>query len=421
MSFHSSIQPSKAMKITHLIAIACIFICTCAAWIVLGQTLTSRTQSAGADLDAEVTRNWGPPLKQSHPVFYYIAPNATRAKRFIQPESSRVDVALSYQPKRKGLLNYRAYATDFTATYVVKNPAPIAQVIYGTFKLPAGNARYDAFSLSVGGKVTDKVPTSGSVTESMLLQPGESLTIAVTYRANGMDTWRYEFDAQERVTHFQLEMTTDFADINFPGDTVSAQEPRGREGDGWRLKWEFEDVIGARAIGMDMPKLLNAGPVASRIAFFAPVSLLFYFAVLVIVAMTRGVPLHPMHWFFLAAGCFAFQLLFAYLVDLVPALPSFGIAALVSLLLVAVYLWRVAGGTFAKVAAGAQFAYMVLFSYSFFFDGLTGITITVGAIVTLFLLMMHTARTDWARVFAGVKSGIDAGSAGVTLGAASVE
>lgn len=392
------------MKITHLIAIACIFICTCVAWMVLGQTLTYRTQSAGTELDAEVTRNWGPPLKQSHPVFYYIAPNATRAKRFIQPESSQVDVALSYQPKRKGLLNYRAYATDFTATYVVKNPAPIAQVIYGTFKLPAGNARYDAFSLSIGGKITDKAPTSGSVTESMLLQPDESLTITVTYRANGMDSWRYEFDAQERVTHFQLEMTTDFEDINFPGDTVSAHEPRQREASGWRLKWEFQDVIGARAIGMDMPKLLNAGPVASRVAFFAPVSLLFFFAVLLIAAMTRGVPLHPMHWFFLAAGCFAFQLLFAYLVDLLPALPSFGIAAAVSLLLVTVYLWRVAGASFARVAAAAQFAYLVLFSYSFFFDGLTGITITVGAIVTLFLLMMHTARTDWTRVFAGTQA-----------------
>ncbi|MEI9893993.1 MAG: hypothetical protein WDN28_08900 [Chthoniobacter sp.] len=38
---------------------------------------------------------------------------------------------------------------------------------------------------------------------------------------------------------------------------------------------------------------------------------------------------------------------------------------------------------------------MVLFSYSFFFDGLTGITITVGAIITLALLMAFTARVKW--------------------------
>ena len=49
----------------------------------------------------------------------------------------------------------------------------------------------------------------------------------------------------------------------------------------------------------------------------------------------------------------------------------------------------------ARTAACAQFAYMVLFSYSFFFDGLTGITITVGAIATLALLMAFTAKVDW--------------------------
>ncbi|MEY2574891.1 MAG: hypothetical protein QOF80_378, partial [Verrucomicrobiota bacterium] len=47
----------------------------------------------------------------------------------------------------------------------------------------------------------------------------------------------------------------------------------------------------------------------------------------------------------------------------------------------------------------AQFAYMVLFSYSFFFEGLTGLTITIGAIVTLALLMAATAKVNWADKF----------------------
>jgi len=78
-----------------------------------------------------------------------------------------------------------------------------------------------------------------------------------------------------------------------------------------------------------------------------------------------------------------------------PLTAAFLVAAAVSLLLVNGYLWRAAGAGFARIAACAQFAYMVLFSYSFFFDGLTGITITVGAIVTLALLMAFTAKVDW--------------------------
>ena len=48
----------------------------------------------------------------------------------------------------------------------------------------------------------------------------------------------------------------------------------------------------------------------------------------------------------------------------------------------------------------AQFIFLVLFSYAFFFEGYTGLTVTVGAILTLFVLMQATARVDWGAVFA---------------------
>ena len=42
---------------------------------------------------------------------------------------------------------------------------------------------------------------------------------------------------------------------------------------------------------------------------------------------------------------------------------------------------------------------MVLFSYAFFFKGLTGLAITIGAIATLFVLMQITAQVNWNAVF----------------------
>jgi inner membrane protein involved in colicin E2 resistance len=158
-------------------------------------------------------------------------------------------------------------------------------------------------------------------------------------------------------------------------------------------------VINAQSIAMGMPAIANPGPVASRMSFFAPVSLLFFFAVLVLMGMVWRISLHPMNYFFLAAGCFAFQLLFAYLVDLIPLAPAFAISATVSLALVNGYLFAAVGRRFAQLGAIAQFAYMILFSYSFFFEGLTGLTITIGAIVTLALLMAATARVNWAEKF----------------------
>lgn len=194
-------------------------------------------------------------------------------------------------------------------------------------------------------------------------------------------------------------MTTSFKDIDFPVGTESTTMPRTRKDSGWLLNWDYSDVIGASALGMAMPAVTNPGPVAARMTFFAPVSLLFFFSVIVILGAVRNVDLHPMNYFFLAAGCFAFQLLFSYLVDLIPAYVAFVLSAIVSLLLVNTYLARVAGARFARISLLAQFAYMVLFSGSFFFEGLTGITITIGAIITLAILMAYTAKVDWNEVF----------------------
>ena len=47
----------------------------------------------------------------------------------------------------------------------------------------------------------------------------------------------------------------------------------------------------------------------------------------------------------------------------------------------------------------SQFVFLVLFSYTFFFAGYTGLTITILCIVTLFIVMQATGRLDWHKVF----------------------
>lgn len=45
--------------------------------------------------------------------------------------------------------------------------------------------------------------------------------------------------------------------------------------------------------------------------------------------------------------------------------------------------------------------YLVPFSYAFFFKGFTGLAVTVGCIVTLFVVMQMTGRIRWAEKFGG--------------------
>jgi hypothetical protein len=111
-----------------------------------------------------------------------------------------------------------------------------------------------------------------------------------------------------------------------------------------------------------------------------------------------GQSLHPVNYGFLSAAFFAFHLLLAYLVDHISIHQAFFVSSIVSVFLVVSYLRIVAGTRFAIARAGlAQFVFLVLFSYAFFFEGYTGLTVTIGAIVTLFVLMQATARVDWGR------------------------
>lgn len=385
------------MTTLRLFAILFITLCTAVAWFILGAALNARTSQSGLTTAQAVLGGWGPPIEQVHPVAWYRSPGAGDGKASIRPSGSKVDISLGYEPRQKGLMWYRTYAAAFRGEYKFTNPTPIPQTIYVQFSLPSPDAGYNEFSFALNGRpTTANVTGKAPITEAVVLEAGADATLVVAYKTRGLDRWAYSFGQDSRVQHFQLHMTADFEQVDFPTGSPTARE---RVGKGWDLSWSYPDEIGARPISMDMPKVLNPGPVASRITFFAPVSLVFFFSILVVTCLMQRVDLHPMNFFFLAAGCFAFQLLFAYLVDIIPLGTAFAVSAAVSLAMVSGYLFLAKGARFAKFAAASQFACMVLFSYSFFFDGLTGLTITVGAIVTLGILMATTAKVNWSDKF----------------------
>lgn len=389
------------MKLTHLIVIAFIFVCTSIAWWLLGAVITQRTSHVSYQTGDSVSGRWGPPLLQKHPSARYTSSSGSRVS--LQPAKSDVKVQLSYQPVKMGLLWHRTYGATFEGHYTFTNSTAITQKFDIDFELPSSGALLDKikFTLGEGGNARDSIaaPEQGVITDSVQLAPGESIPIVVSYECRGMDHWRYAFADASRIRDFMLTMNTDFTDVNFP---ISSPTDREQLDKGMQLVWKYEDAISAPGIGMEMPRELNAGPVAAQISFYAPLSLLLFFTVIIITVISRGMSLHPVNYFFLAAGFFAFPLLFSYMLDVFPVHLSFVIAAACSLLLVCGYLRAAAGDFLFRVAVVAQSAYMVLFSYSFFFKGLTGLTLTVGGIVTLGVLMALTAKVDWSQKLGAV-------------------
>lgn len=390
------------MKLTHLISTLAIVACTTLAWFILAFALSLRSGESSTAMNREVAGVWGPAIVQQHPAGWFETPNAPGGRATVLPSASDISVSLKSDPKRRGLVWHRTYDADFKATYVFTNPTPIPQTLHVAFPLPPESAGLQGFVFRLDGdsSTTSIVPGSGgAVTRAVLLPPSGSVKLETAYRTRGTDTWRYLFPDKRRITGFTLTMRTGFDEINFPVGTGSPGPRKEIAGGGRELRWEYPDVLGAPDIGMDMPKRLNAGPVAARIAFFAPVSLLFFITVVLLTSGMRGIALHPMHVFFVAAGFFAFHLLFAYLVDLMPLAAGFTIATACSLALVCGYLRAVGGTALFRIALPAQALYLVAFSASFFIDGLTGITLAVLGVLTLALLMILTAGTDWRQFF----------------------
>lgn len=406
----------------RIVAIAFIFASASAAWVILGATIFSRTYDSDHVLEGQVASLWGTPQSQSPPVATVerTVPKTTETvengklkvvtekltlTETLPIESSRVDVRLGLEHRQKGLLWYSTYKVGFEGLYAFRNTTGQERVTF-TLKFPAERAIYDDLVFTVNDQPLTLVNEKNSATGTAAVKTGETATLRVAYRSQGLDDWRYNFGGDvAQVRDFRLRMTTDFKAIDFPENTLSPSEKR-ETGDGWELEWNYKNLVSGFQIGMAMPEKLQPGPLAGRISFFAPVSLFFFFFLMFIITTMRGIELHPMNYFFLATAFFSFHLLLAYLVDHVSIHAAFAASSVVSIFLVISYLRLVVGTRFAAREAGlAQFIYLVMFSYAFFFKGFTGLAVTVGSILTLFVVMQITGRVRWAEKFSAKSGG----------------
>jgi inner membrane protein involved in colicin E2 resistance len=401
----------------RIAAIAIIFICTTVAWSVLGTTIFSRTYSFDDIMRGRVASIWGAPHIQKSPmatttkeVTKKIETNENnktvvrvvkeKVATPISLEGSRVKVALDLEHRQKGLLWYSTYKVDLAGEYTFKNTSDEELVTF-TLHFPTAQAIYDDLLFTVDGQPVTLMTEKSSLRGSAKVAPGKEAILSIKYRSQGLESWRYHFgDDVAQVKNFQLKMTTNFKDIDFPDNTLSPAHKQETK-NGWELTWESKNLLSGFQIGMSLPEKLQPGPLAGRISYFAPVSLLFFFFLMFVITTLRKIELHPMNYFFLACAFFSFHLLLAYLVDHISIHAAFVICSVVSLGLVISYLRLVVGMRFAAVEAGlAQLIYLVLFSYAFFFKGFSGLAITIGSIITLFLVMQITGRIRWAEKFA---------------------
>jgi len=414
--------------IKRIAAVTFIFLCATVAWAILGATIFQRTYDSGSFSDSRVESTWGAPQSQSPPQasFEQQVPkketkteNGRTTETVTQEtvttqlplESSQINVDLNLEHRQKGLLWYSTYKVAFDGAYSFRNPSDKDQNVTFRLNFPTAQAVYDDLVFTVDGAAAPLTNGKNSASGIVVVKAKSVALLTVAYKSQGLNDWRYNFAGQTasdtgqapdvaQVRDFSLNMTTNFKDIDFPDNTLSPTK-KTEIGSGWQLEWNYKNLVSGYQIAMTMPEKLQPGPLAGRISLFAPVSLFFFFFLMLIITTLRGIELHPMNYFFLAAAFFSFHLLLAYLVDHVSIHLAFAICSAVSIFLVISYLRLVVGTRFAtREAALAQFIYLVAFSYAFFLKGFTGLAITIGSITTLFVVMQATGKIRWTEKFA---------------------
>jgi len=442
--------------VKRIMALAFIIVCSSVAWEYLSSVMEDRTNEKSYAMSDAVGGLWGTEHSQAAPLVWiewvvekkeemsekekhaYIKEKqeeenlkAKRQRRkarrvkvaekeFIktikEPHSDSIELSgsdirvdLDLEHRKKGLLWFSTYTVDFQADYKIENPVEHPVTVTMTFPFPSQSAVYDNLKVMAPGRddleyhaERNDQKNSDPVVASFTMDPNSSQAVKFMYQSRGLDQWTYRFGGNsEIIKDFKLSMTTNFEAIDFPRNSISPdRKEKLEDGPGWELVWEKESLVSAFQIGMVMPRLLNPGPLASAMSGHAPVSLLFFFFVIFLLQVLRGIKVHPMNYFFLAASFFAFNLLFSYLVDHVDIKLAFAVSSAVSILLVVSYLSRMAGIRFAFLGAGiSQLIFQVMFSFAHFFEGYTGLSITVGAIFTLAVVMHMTARIDWEDKF----------------------
>jgi inner membrane protein involved in colicin E2 resistance len=423
-----AVVPEKTSMIKRIAAITFIFLCATVAWAILGATIFQRTYDSGTFSDSRVESTWGAPQSQSPPQASFderVPKKETKTENGkttetvtqetvttqLPLESSHINVDLNLEHRQKGLLWYSTYKVAFDGVYSFRNTSDRDQTVTFLLNFPTAQAIYDDLVFTVDGAAAPLTNGKNSASGTVVMKAKSVASLKVGYKSQGLNDWHYSFgqaasdtgqsaDNVAQVRDFSLNMTTNFTDIDFPDNTLSPTRKTPHAG-GWTLEWNFTNLVSGYQIAMTMPEKLQPGPLAGRISLFAPVSLFFFFFLMLIITTLRGIELHPMNYFFLAAAFFSFHLLLAYLVDHVSIHLAFGICSAVSIFLVISYLRLVVGTRFAtREAALAQFIYLVAFSYAFFLKGFTGLAITIGSITTLFVVMQVTGKIRWTEMFA---------------------
>lgn len=406
------------MTVKKILGLFVIFFFTSIAWMILGGSNYSRTSYSMSSLKKGIKAMYGDILEIEAPKLMSkkIIPVQKNNMRneyyeenieytYFNLDKSDIKIDIKLDRRKKGNIWFPTFKAHFKAEYKFKIDNFIPdEKYYLKATLRSKENIYDNVKIEINGKAYNNF-LEFLTKKELLIEPDKNggLVFDIEYDVTGMETLTYfispGYEEICQVNNFNCTVTTDFDDYDFLSSSLSPSE-KLKDGAFSKLIWSFNNTITGKDIGIIIPNKLNPGEIIPRVSFFAPVSLLFFLIVLSMIAIVYKQNIHTMHFFFLALTFFSFHLMFSYFSDQMDIYLSFALSSVISILLTVTYVMRFLSKKMSFIVTPAiQIIYLIIFSFSFFFYGVTGLIVTICSVITLFVLMQITAKLDWNEVF----------------------
>ena len=201
----------------------------------------------------------------------FITRRVTRALEQNSIVRTRGTVTVKMNYRRKGSAYYTCFEDDCRFIYDVRNFADRETTADFAFPMSSGQNLFLDFKVLVDSEDYSKhLSFSGEeVRWSLPMAPGRQVTVEVTYRSRGMETWYYQIPEPREIRDFTLVMQLPEVaqgQLNYPeGCMTPSQVQAGPQGKGSVLTWSLDRAITTRGMGVALPAAPQPGNLVARV------------------------------------------------------------------------------------------------------------------------------------------------------------
>lgn len=381
------------------------------ASILIGYRIDSRHTSTYSRSLKSVRQIWGGSIVQNSPSFYYsykaknvrYAENGKKIEEIITKNEDlgfsdqKIELNLNKNVRKKGLLFFAGYNSDFTGRYLIKNEFSKQRVCYFYFPLPVGTGNISDIKVLVdGGEYEGDTNYADGISFGRKMNPGEVHDIVISYKAQGTGSYNYNLtDKKLQIENLSFAIKTDYKNVDIPDGAMVPSEKVSDDSSSL-LKWEASNLVTSQDIALNFKVEGNYGKIISKMFFYSPLTIFLFIGFMLIITTALQIRLHPMHFLFILTGFFIYYLLSSYMMSYLNIIGAVLFSLVVSSGIVLYYTYLIKkGSTLIKISAAGLLIFQWIFSGAFFFQAHTGFIITIASIISFIILMKMTSSVDW--------------------------